>query len=208
MRRFLVALAGLTLVLAPAACGSDSPEPSPTAPATSSPTASAAPVEPTATPGGGGAGGRPTARPPGAGWTSGPTTVRHDVAVPPVPRVTGIRTAAHPEEGFDRLVLDIAGELPGYRVEYVDQPVKDGSGEPANVPGRRYLQIRLEPAQAHTDAGVATQPRARTVGYPMLEAWAITGDFEAVVTVVLGLDDVVGYRVGELPGRIYLDVAA
>jgi hypothetical protein len=26
--------------------------------------------------------------------------------------------------------------------------------------------------------------------------------------VVLGLDDVVGYRVGELPGRIYIDVAA
>lgn len=25
---------------------------------------------------------------------------------------------------------------------------------------------------------------------------------------VLGLDDVVGYRVGELPGRVYIDVAA
>jgi hypothetical protein len=42
----------------------------------------------------------------------------------------------------------------------------------------------------------------------MIEAYAVTGDFEAVVTVVLGLDDVVAYRVGELPGRIYVDVAA
>ena len=31
---------------------------------------------------------------------------------------------------------------------------------------------------------------------------------EGVVSVALGLDDVVGFRVGELPGRIYIDVAA
>jgi hypothetical protein len=139
---------------------------------------------------------------------SGPTTVRHDVAVPPVPRIAGIRSGQHPEAGYDRVVLDIVGKVPGYHVAYVDQPIEDGSGRPASVPGRRFLQIRLEPAQAHTDAGVETRPRAMTVNYPMLEAWAITGDFEGVVTIVLGLDDVVGYRVGELPGRIYIDVAA
>ncbi|HEU5109131.1 MAG TPA: hypothetical protein VFT95_11350 [Micromonosporaceae bacterium] len=125
-----------------------------------------------------------------------------------MPRITGVRSAAHPAEGFDRIVFDIAGRIPGYQIRYVDTPIQDPSGSPADVPGRRFLQIRLEPAQAHTDSGQATQPRARTVNYPMLEAWAITGDFEGVVTVVLGLDDVVGYRVGELPGRIYVDVAA
>jgi hypothetical protein len=42
----------------------------------------------------------------------------------------------------------------------------------------------------------------------MLKAYRIVGDFEGVVTVALGLDDVVGFRVGELPGRLYIDVAA
>jgi hypothetical protein len=125
-----------------------------------------------------------------------------------VPRITRIRTAAHPTEGYDRVVLDIEGRLPGYTIRYVDQPIEDGSGEPATVPGRRFLQIRLEPAQAHSDAGTSLTPRTRTLNYPMLEGYTITGDFEGVVTLVLGLDDVVGYRVGELTGRIYIDVAA
>jgi hypothetical protein len=201
--KLAIGLATLALVLSTAACGSPDPDPSSPAPS-AAPTISSTPPQ-----NGGGGGPAPTATPrPGAEWTSGPTTVRHDVSVPPVPRIVGVRSAQHPEAGYDRVVLDIVGKIPGYHVAYVDQPVKDGSGEPANVPGRRFLQIRLEPAQAHTDAGVATQPRAMTVNYPMLEAWAITGDFEGVVTIVLGLDDVVGYRVGELPGRIYIDVAA
>jgi hypothetical protein len=202
-------MAGLTLALT-AACGSDPAEPAPTTapPAPPAPASSVAPDSPTLPPDGGGGGGA-TVRPrPASDWTSGPLVVQHAVPVPPVPRITGIRSAAHPQEGYDRVVLDVAGPIPGYRVRYVDEPIQDGSGLPAAVPGRRFLQLTLEPAQAHTDTGVATTPRARTVNYPMLEAWAITGDFEGVVTVVLGLDDVVGYRVGELPGRIYIDVAA
>jgi len=39
-------------------------------------------------------------------------------------------------------------------------------------------------------------------------AAACGGDYEGYVSIALGLDDVVGYRVGELPGRIYVDVAA
>jgi len=42
----------------------------------------------------------------------------------------------------------------------------------------------------------------------MMKGFAISGDFEAVLTIAIGLDDVVGFRVGELPGRIYVDVAA
>jgi hypothetical protein len=44
----------------------------------------------------------------------------------------------------------------------------------------------------------------------MLRGYAIVGDFEGYVSVALGLDDVVGFRVGELaePNRVYVDVAA
>ena len=50
-----------------------------------------------------------------------------------------------------------------------------------------------------------------TLDHPMLRGYVITGDFEAVLNVALGLDDVVGFRVGEIPGapgRVYVDVAA
>jgi hypothetical protein len=132
--------------------------------------------------------------------------------VPPVPLVIGIRSAPHPDQGFDRIVFDIDGPLPSYTVRYVDEVREDGSGRLVTMPGRRYLLIVFDPAQAHTEEGTALViPTRRTLDYPMLRGYVLVGDFEGYVSVALGLDDVVGYRVGELPGnpgRIYLDVAA
>jgi hypothetical protein len=148
----------------------------------------------------------------GGEWTTGPLTVTHDPTVPPVPQLIGIRSAAHPDEGYDRIVFDFAGPLPGYMVRYVDEVREDASGSPVAMPGRRYLLVVLTPAQAHTDAGQALiLPKSKTLDYPMMRGYALVGDFEGYVSVALGLDDVVGFRVGELagrPGRIYLDVAA
>jgi len=139
---------------------------------------------------------------------TGPTTVKRDVPVPPVPVLLAIRSAAHPEAGYDRIVFDFQGRLPGYEIKYVPQVLGDGTGDPVAVPGRRFLQVRFEPAQAHTDAGAPTVERTKSFNYPMLRGYTLAGDFEGVVTIGLGLDDTVGYRVGELTGRIYLDVAA
>jgi hypothetical protein len=197
----VIAVAGLS------GCGRDGPSTQPPAP--SSPSTPGGPATPGESPSA-----QPTTQAPGPGtptWTSGPTVVNRTVAVPPVPRLLGIRSAAHPE-GYDRVTFDFQQTLPGYEVRYVDEVIADGSGEPVDVPGRRFLQITFRPAQAHDDSGTqSVTPRSKTLNYPMLEAYAITGDFEGVLTVVLGLDDVVGYRVGELPGqpgRIYIDVAA
>jgi hypothetical protein len=121
-----------------------------------------------------------------------------------------IRSAAHP--GYDRIVFDFEGPLPGYHVRYVDEVREDGSGRPVTMPGRRFLLVTFTPAQAHTDAGESlVRPQRDTFDYPVLRGYVLVGDFEGNVSVALGLDDVVGFRVGELPGtpgRIYLDVAA
>jgi hypothetical protein len=203
-RRVGPALAVIVLPLFLAvACGTDDNQPSgggtstavTTPPATAPATTTSASTEP------------PSGTP--ATWTSEPVRVdRDNLPVPPVPVLTNIRSAAHIPEGFDRIVFDFQGALPGYEVKYVSTVVEDGSGRTVTMPGRRYLQITMRPAQAHTDAGAATAPRAKTLNYPMLKAYAVVGDFEGVVSVVLGLDDVVGFRVAELPGRIYIDVAA
>jgi hypothetical protein len=140
-------------------------------------------------------------------WPTGPVTVTHHPAVPPVPVVTGVRYAGHPESGYDRIVFDIRGGLPGYTVKYVTAVVGDGSGDPIPVPGRRFLLIVFNPAQAHTDAGDATVTGIHRIDLPMLKAYAVAGDYEGYVSIALGLNATTGFRVGELSNRIYIDVA-
>jgi hypothetical protein len=87
-------------------------------------------------------------------WSTGPVTVAHTPAVPPVPVVTGIRYAGHPQDGYDRIVLDIQGSgLPGYSVRYVPQVLADGSGKPIPVPGKRR---RRTPRTAPRPSPVST----------------------------------------------------
>ena len=66
---------------------------------------------------------RPQPSPPGVAasagcgtrpWQDVPVAVTRDVAVPPVPVITAVRTAAHPECGYDRIVVDLIGPVPGY----------------------------------------------------------------------------------------------
>jgi hypothetical protein len=129
--------------------------------------------------------------------------------VPPVPVITAVRAAAHPACGYDRIVLDITGPAPGYAIKYVTRVTADPSGNPVPVPGRRYLVITLRPAQAHTGSGAPTiSGQVHVLGYPMLKGYAVAGDFEGVLTIALGLHSTASIRVGELPGRLYIDLKA
>ncbi|HYG61033.1 MAG TPA: hypothetical protein VEL74_00505 [Thermoanaerobaculia bacterium] len=120
-----------------------------------------------------------------------------------------VRTAR--QAGFDRVVFEFAGgALPGYHLEYIDKPVRQcGSGEPVPLAGDAWLQVRLVPAYAHTDAGQATvQERERHLDYPVLRELESTCDFEAHVEWVLGVASPNRYRVLELsdPTRLVVDV--
>ena len=143
-----------------------------------------------------------------APWSTAPVTVVHHPAVPPVPVVTGIRYAAHADQAYDRIVFDIPGAPPGYTVKYVTKVVADGSGNPIAVPGKYFLQIVFTPAQAHREDGTPTISGVHTTNLPMLKAYAVAGDYEGYVTVALGLNAKTGFHIGELDGRVYIDVAA
>jgi hypothetical protein len=139
-------------------------------------------------------------------WGSVPVTVNHTVPVPPVPVVTSIKAAAHAECGYDRLVLSLSGKMPSYTVRYVSRVIADPSGQVVSLPGSKYLVITLRPGQAHQESGTPTLPRAVSApGFPRLVSYALAGDFEGVVTVAVGLSGTAGIRVGELPGRLYVD---
>jgi hypothetical protein len=194
---FVIRAGALTLMLGlSASCGGGSAGSSasrPAGPATASPSASVVPP------------GQQVACDTRA-WVTAPVTVSHSVAVPPVPVLTGIRAAGHSDCGYDRLVLDLSGTLPGYSIRYVDQVIAGASGKVLALPGARHLLITMRPSQAHQVSGEPTvSGRIVTLGLPMLTGYVVAGDFEGVVTVAVGVRSTAAIRVGELPGRLYID---
>lgn len=123
--------------------------------------------------------------------------------------VTGVRYAAH--DTYDRVVVDLKGDIPGYNVKWVDELVEDGSGEPIGVHGGAYLQLTLFPANAHDDDGYPTWKGGPV--YPAnlknLTDVVRTGDFEGRVGIGLVLARRGGFSVKEQsgPSRLVLDVA-
>ncbi|TKD12721.1 AMIN-like domain-containing (lipo)protein [Polyangium fumosum] len=120
-----------------------------------------------------------------------------------------VRAGRH--AGFDRVVFEFSGQaLPGYRVEYIDKPVRlCGTGDTVTVAGEGWLRVRMTPARAHTDAGLPTLgPIERKPKLPVLLELAATCDFEGQLTWVLGVGSKNRYRVQELrePPRIVVDV--
>jgi len=127
----------------------------------------------------------------------------------PAPHVVNVRTGQHAT--YDRVVIDLKGGAPGYRIGYVREVREDGSGKVVDTRGRANLLVRLTPANAHHENGSPTYagPSRFDVDYPALRAVAFAGDFEATVAIALGIRHKNGFRVLTLrnPTRIVVDIA-
>ncbi|HEX9424016.1 MAG TPA: hypothetical protein VF899_12300 [Pyrinomonadaceae bacterium] len=113
--------------------------------------------------------------------------------------------------GFDRIVFTCEGfHHPTWKVRYVHPPIKQcASGNNIGVTGNAFLQISMDTAEAHTDAGQPTiTDRDRHLNCPNLKQLVLTCDFEAKVGFVFGLNAKKPYRVVELenPTRLVIDV--
>ena len=82
------------------------------------------------------------------GWHTDPVVVRHRPTVPPVPVITGIRYAGHPEDGYDRIVFDIIEERrsaekqgEGGRLTRIYEHAKTGEVFVIPDPGLRLDQL-------------------------------------------------------------------
>ncbi len=229
---------GLAACLATTGCKKDEPaaRPEPTAPAETPPTGTTPPPAEPATPptpaeqavdagAGADAGATPapdTTPPPSPTpsgsqavqpedpknreWTAGVVDIKRSSLKPVTLRE--VRSARN--EGFDRVVFQFDGDqVPGYHLEYIDKPViKCGSGDPTDIAGQGWLQVRMTPAQAHADGKVTVAERERKPKHPILEELELTCDFEGEVTWVLGVKRPNKYRVMELkePTRLVVDV--
>jgi cytoskeletal protein RodZ len=101
----------------------------------------------------------------------------------------------------DSVTFVFRDELPGYEVQYVAPPItEDASGEEVAVGGSAYLHVRMEPASGVDLSGADfeetyTGPtRIAGDGSPIVET-VRTGDFEAVLSWVVGLDSQRAFRV-------------
>lgn len=111
-----------------------------------------------------------------------------------------VRTGTHP--GFQRLVFEFDGKLPEHRIEVVDRPpVRCGSGDVAELPGKAWLHVRFAPAYAHTEEGEPTVPRK-------VNGLNIICDFEAVVEWAMAVPSRTVFEVTRLdsPSRLVVDV--
>jgi hypothetical protein len=129
--------------------------------------------------------------------------------------LTDIRAGQH--DCFDRLVFDLDGRAPGYRVQYVDEVVADGSGAPVPLRGGAFLQIifpaTIVDGDGHSGYTAPNPSEAVDVtGWRTFRQVAQAGAFEGQITVGLGVRARLPYRVFTLDGpgagsRLVVDVA-
>jgi hypothetical protein len=126
------------------------------------------------------------------------------------------RVAIGRHEGYDRVVFQFRNAVPGYRVEYVQPPIKeDGSGNVVQVKGNAFVEVRMEPASGFdlaTGEGELVYKGPRRVdgaagGTSVVREVVRTGDFEAVLTWAIGLEEKVDFRVSTTssPARLIVD---
>jgi hypothetical protein len=123
------------------------------------------------------------------------------------------RVAVGRHPGYDRVVFGFrTGGLPGYRVEYVQPPLKeDGSGNPVSVAGNAFVVVRMEPASGFDvssgDGALVYKGPKRLPGASVVKDVVRTGDFEAVLSWAIGLEAKVPFRVttATSPSRLIVD---
>lgn len=124
--------------------------------------------------------------------------------------LTNIRTGVHPT--FDRIVLDMTpGHRPDVSYQFVDELIQDGSGEIDWLTGCAFAAVQVTPARAHDDNGNSTYPgprKFRTRNLSNVMAVSITGDFEGVLSVGVGMRKQTWVKVFTLtgPDRVVIDV--
>ena len=141
------------------------------------------------------------------GWTAQVTDIQ--LSAGSLATLRSVRESEH--EGFDRIVFDVGQRsMPNYHVEYVDSPQHEcGSGKEVRLKGQAWLAVKLQPVQAHDDAGEATvRERSRQPGMANLLELRLICDFEGQVEWVAGVARPNGYRVMMLqqPTRLVVDI--
>ncbi|MBG6238780.1 hypothetical protein IWX78_001752 [Mycetocola sp. CAN_C7] len=128
--------------------------------------------------------------------------------------LTGVRAGQHP--CFDRLVLDVRGDIRGFDVRYVSVVRQDGSGTPVPLRGAADLQVVALVPNYNSAGQVYTPANPRELvglsGFSTFRQVAYAGSFEGQTTLGLGVRARLPFRTFILDGpgtgsRLVIDVA-
>jgi hypothetical protein len=129
--------------------------------------------------------------------------------------IANVRSGQHP--CFDRLVVDVQGDISGYDVRYVSVVRQDGSGIAVPLRGAADLQV-IAYVPNYNSAGQQTYTFAdrnelvNVTGYSTFRQVAYAGSFEGQTNFGLGVRARLPFRVLLLDGpgtgsRLVVDVA-
>lgn len=144
------------------------------------------------------------------GWGSLPET---SSVLTPGP-LDNVRSGRH--TCFDRIVIDLTGRAPGYRVEYVDRIVQDGSGAVVPVRGGAKIAIRVNAPAYDSTGQIHYQPvnpadAVDVTGYQTLRQVRWLGSFEGTSQLGVGVRARLPMRVVRLDdgrtSRLVIDIA-
>ena len=122
--------------------------------------------------------------------------------------LTAIR--ASEGSGYDRVVFQFSGGLPGYQAGYVSTVARDPKGTPVPLAGQAFLRVVFHDASGWcTEPGHRTYsgPAALTLFYPALLVVSAAGDFEGYLSFGVGLAGKASYHAYTLtnPARVVID---
>ncbi|WP_223935979.1 hypothetical protein [Arthrobacter sp. StoSoilB5] len=129
--------------------------------------------------------------------------------------VTNVRTGQ--QTCYDRLVIDMAGKVAGYSVQYVPVVIQDGSGFEIPLLGDADLQVTVTAPSYNQNGQLTYAPAAKAElsnvsGYQTFRQVAYAGSFEGYTSIGLGVRARLPFRVFTLDGpdggsRLVVDVA-
>lgn len=136
-----------------------------------------------------------------------------EVSTPPTETALLDQVTLGRHDGFDRVVFRFTNRVPGYRIGLVSPPItEDGSGEPVTVRGAAFLQVSMSASGFDSSVAEGQQiyngPRRVTGDAATVTEIVRTGDFEAVLTWVVGLGSSQPFRVTTTsnPPRLVIDI--
>lgn len=141
-----------------------------------------------------------------------PATTAADTAEPSGEPLTVVAARVGAQEGYDRVVLELAGGdgRPGWSVQYTDDPRQQGSGKPVRVRGQATLSVLVRGVGYPFDTGVdeVSKDPELPPGLVAISDVRLGSTFEGQYEAFIGTTGRLPFRVFALadPARVVIDV--
>ena len=110
---------------------------------------------------------------------------------------------------FSRVTFFFLQTIPNYSLQYVETPIACGSGEPLDIEGEAFLELRLTPATGHGlqgETSYVVRPEDAAGELPAVVDLQPSCDFEGELTWVFGLPEPLDFSISFLGAPLSREV--